>query len=298
MCLIIYSPNGEAVPHHRFMEGAYDNGDGIGIMSVSGVRRFLGRKAARRAYRYTASLAESREPFAVHFRWATHGRVCPENTHPFAIPGSPYLMMHNGVLWTASLATEAESDTAIFAKDIMPSYVPALDGAEGASALQEQLAYEAQGSKLLFLNTESGKFSIVNERAGLWYEGLWYSNDYSIPELYVPIRTSAAAPATTSFKSSLRQSIVGAYSRSLDRPAPSGPTLGRAPADEDDSYDAWFYRARMRELTGRPRGFDWQDRSTWDQYPIPGSWDDLHRENARDGEDDLRTGQDGVQQYI
>jgi hypothetical protein len=297
MCLIIHSPHGKAIPDDHFNAGARDNDDGIGIMSTDGIAKFVGKRRTKKARRYARRLAEAGIPFAVHFRWATHGRVGRANTHPFEIPGTDVYMMHNGVLWTAKDATDDESDTAIFARAVMPEYLQLSDTDPQWKA---QLELESSYSKLLLMNAVTGEWDIVNEYLGDWLGGLWYSNLYSVPWKDLPYKLQKAH-SKKYFSSALTGNTNLTATTSYALPSlPSGPTLRTG--DDSDELEDWYYQARARQARRDRGGFDWHDRDTWDRYPIPGSWDDrfppsdeIQGLSNPDDDDDVM---DGVQSYV
>jgi hypothetical protein len=181
MCLIAYSPDGALIPRAVHDTARRDNPDGIGVMSASGVERFLGRKAGKRAWRHMRRLSERGEPFGVHYRWATHGSVMLRNTHPFRSASGVHVM-HNGIIaLTAPDATAEESDTALFVRDWMQRAPDPKAGEDCAGYYEHIGKLIGFGSKLLVMG-ESGAFRIVNEWAGLWEGGIWYSNEYSLPD--------------------------------------------------------------------------------------------------------------------
>lgn len=284
MCLIIYAAEAALIPREQFWRGAQDNNDGIGIMSTDGVEKFLGRKMVRRAYAYARSLAAAGIPYGVHFRWATHGRVGKPNTHPFEIPGTAYWMMHNGILWTSSEATDDLSDTAIFARDVMPLY---MDWKQSGvdDAWLPTLEKEADYSRLLLLNEDSGEFAIVNEDLGQWDHGFWYSNAYSFALGSKPkVRTVPKAVYANTYASPGTELPRWPFG---EVPGPSGPGVDMR--SDDERLEEWYYRTRAAEMRGtRLPG--------WGDYPLPGSWDDRHAlaEDLPDAYDAL----DGVQQYV
>lgn len=285
MCLIIYSKTGDLVKESHFRQGAADNEDGIGIMSEDGIEKFVGRKKVRRAWSYLRRLTTRGIPYAVHMRFATHGVIGRPNTHPFLIPGSLTYMMHNGVLWTSVCATYADSDTALFARNIMPAYLAKRDS--GEMLWKHDLEVEASYNKLLLLDMDTRQFDIINEDLGTWLDGFWYSNLYSVPDKDKP--------------ASMRKSwkhLKWVSSPRLATPLPSGPTLRADAEDDDRRYDCYWQDKRS--------GFDWHDRATWDKYPLPGSWDDrfplaedVAENRAADADaTDEWDRMDGIQQYV
>jgi hypothetical protein len=148
-------------------------------MSRFGAEKFLGRKAGKRARRYLSWLVEKNEPYAVHWRMATHGEVTRNLCHPFRTQTGA-LVMHNGVITeTARYSSKEDSDTSLFVRDyLFDAPHPAADGALAYYRLIGTLI--GRSNKLLVLHDET--FHIVNEDSGVWSaEGIWYSNTYSLP---------------------------------------------------------------------------------------------------------------------
>lgn len=178
MCLIAYVKAGSAMPESYFRAAAHDNADGIGIMSADGVEKFLGRKMVKRAWRYTRRLHEANAEFAVHFRFATHGRVALINTHPFRTPDGNAYVMHNGILsnYTPKHGRDADmSDTRA-----MVEVMQGVD-VEGDAQYWDALADHIGWHNKLCVMSRDGQFRLVNEDAGDWISGVWYSQTYSLP---------------------------------------------------------------------------------------------------------------------
>ena len=175
MCLIVYSPNGLPTDYAVMAEAQKDNPDGIGVMSRSGVRRFLGPKMLKRAVGYVAYLAGKAEPYAIHFRYATHGAKDLSNTHPHESDAG-LAVMHNGVL--SGFANKASaSDTSQF----VSLYLRGVrDLSDCLPLLERAIGY---GNKFCVYSRELDKFWLANEDEGTWYEGIWYSQTYSLPWL-------------------------------------------------------------------------------------------------------------------
>lgn len=185
MCLIVYSPTGQLLDRDVFDYAQSVNSDGIGIMSRSGVEKFVGRRHRKRAWRHLRIVAASGEPYGLHFRWRTHGEINRANTHPFRAPESDAYVMHNGIIGlTANVAAASEedvSDTALFVRDYMigaPDQAHA-DYAGFYRTVGHMIGYE---NKLLVMHSQTGAFTICNANSGLWLKGMWFSNDYSLPE--------------------------------------------------------------------------------------------------------------------
>lgn len=187
MCLIAYSPKGAMIPRDVLAYACAQNGDGIGVMSSDGINKYLGKKALKRARRYIEKvLVPNNIPYAIHFRWATHGDVILKNVHPYITPDQSHWVMHNGVLGLTTAESSAEeSDTAVYVRKYMAEELPDfVDGKLRYIAIENQIGYS---NKFLIMDS-SGQFKICNESAGTWIEENWYSNTYSLPQSFIPAR--------------------------------------------------------------------------------------------------------------
>lgn len=181
MCLIIFSPTGALVDRSVFDHAHLGNPHGIGVMSRWGVHKFFGLMAEEDAWCHLSQLAESRVPYGIHFRLATHGEVTAENCHPFHAPNSDAVVMHNGVLGMPTTdPTSARSDTSLFVERHMA-------GAPGPEANSYGKYYRSisriigRHNMFLIFHTLTGEFTICNESSGEWADEHWYSNPFYLP---------------------------------------------------------------------------------------------------------------------
>jgi hypothetical protein len=103
---------------------------------------------------------------AYHFRIGTHGANDAANTHPWPA-GSGRMLMHNGVIhWLATDRRVSDSKRCgetIAKVDVFDRDTKELIGqAIGA------------GNKLVVMDGE--RWCVVNDHAGVWHEGCWFSN--------------------------------------------------------------------------------------------------------------------------
>lgn len=185
MCLIAYSPKGTMIDRSVLAYAYNKNSDGIGIMSVAGIEKFMGKKALKRARRYLETYLVPEEiPFAIHFRWATHGAICMANTHPYEAPTGQHWIMHNGILGvTSNEATAAESDTAVYVRKFLGD-MPGFDDTEFYKTVENHIGW---GNKFCIMDG-NGEFKLLNAGAGEWIDGQWFSNTYSLPTHKIPSR--------------------------------------------------------------------------------------------------------------
>ena len=304
MCLIAYNPTGTMLDRAVIHTANEINSDGIGVMSAAGVVKFMGKRKGKKLRRYLQTvLVPQSLPYAVHFRYATHGAVNEDNCHPFAIPDGRGYLMHNGVIsWCGYDAHK--SDTAVFTS-MLDDFTHSRD-----IAMRNELAkLIGYGSKLCIMDSDY-QFSLVNEDAGEWISGVWYSNTYSLPTSMQPksyykvrdgYRMDELAGESTTQYHSLQPSTTGPIQPYLRQHYLGNrmPMLNRTtggliiPADEDDYQDLDDAadlavqrddRADARLLLAAPTGYrDSEEiRSTKDYYA---SWErELAEQEAFDQE--------------
>lgn len=226
MCVIILSKQGSDLTIADFHEADRRNSDGIGIMSSEGTRKFMGKKRVRRAWAYYRKLHGLGLDVGIHFRMATHGDINTRSCHPFDVPGTGAVMMHNGILYTSQWADKDNSDSRILAERILPGFGSKYD-ALWTESLERLIG---NGNKLLVLDSE-GTFHIVNEKAGCWVtDRLWFSNTLSLSNK----RWTAPSKG------------LDALVKKKATPAVTGP-----------SWDVGKGRRASQW------GFDWHDTDTW-----------------------------------
>lgn len=112
-----------------------------------------------------------------HARLTTHGTTDKSNCHPFRVGGRrDTILAHNGILSNVNIGKgDNRSDTRVFAEDILPSRLYALDHRKKFKKLSKW----AGSSKIAILNNNPDlkkQLYIVNENLGTWSDGLWWSN--------------------------------------------------------------------------------------------------------------------------
>jgi hypothetical protein len=188
MCLIIANTTGERVPTEYIINAYSQNSDGFGIMySKLGLLRVKrGLFTIANILDIFEGLADAQIPYVAHFRYATHGTMNSANCHPFPISTKQggIAMAHNGTLLGTEWVSSKRSDTAILAgkitrhlekKHIAPTNLFEKD----IPFIEEHYGKAVGYDKLVFMNGK-GEINIFNEDCGLWMEGVWYSNLYSL----------------------------------------------------------------------------------------------------------------------
>lgn len=177
MCIAIYHPHDAPLLSKEVLKRcAENNDDGMGIMWASPngtIQMYKTLEDFESFYAVVASVQLLKYPFVLHFRLTTHGGTNIENTHPFFIPNTAgeWAMCHNGVI-SAMPTAAGKSDTRFFA-DALGELKPGwLENPAAVAMVEDTLG---KGNKVVMMNNK-GDVVILNENAGVWDDGVWYSN--------------------------------------------------------------------------------------------------------------------------
>lgn len=118
--------------------------------------------------------------FVLHFRISTSGGIPRQYTcHPFNVH-EKLGFVHNGIF--SGLGTTSMSDTQIFNRDILQKLPPNfLNITKAQEHISDYVVTSL--SKIVFMDN-IGKYTIVNEKKGIWEDGIWYSNYGYLPATY------------------------------------------------------------------------------------------------------------------
>jgi hypothetical protein len=182
MCIIAVKPEKVQFTKNQLKIMWDANPDGAGFMYAEGgkvhvVKGLMTLDALWNAIQEVGPLRK----LVLHFRIKTHGAVSPELTHPFWITKGELAMVHNGVIRAlVNETSEAESDTAVFARKLSNEYVHPLSAIRNGfhrDMLEAYIGY----SKVVFMDG-TGAHWTLNESLGTWHKNVWYSNDRFKPE--------------------------------------------------------------------------------------------------------------------
>jgi predicted glutamine amidotransferase len=176
MCLIIVKPPDKHITRKELSKGFLENSDGIGFMFVAD--RLIVKKGftSFRDFYKGFRNCEREHPntlFAVHFRLATHGdKHAIDMMHPFVV--NDVGVMHNGILSKyCTPKNSTMSDTALFCEKVIAGLPAGWLANTAILTLLENYAKE-EHSKFVFMSKEH--YCIINESAGEWKDGCWFSN--------------------------------------------------------------------------------------------------------------------------
>jgi len=182
-------PAGHVIPDEYIETSYFNNPDGLGISYIDNgelkIYKTLKFKHFKKQYKHiTKNYGD--KPMLVHFRAGTAGSVNLQNAHPFFIKDKEFAFCHNGTIYPLT-GDKNVSDTRRFNELVLKS-LP--DGFLKLKWLRNMINLFIGTSKLLFLDNK-GNYDIIKEEAGIWDNGIWYSNWYFKQKYGVNQRTGA-----------------------------------------------------------------------------------------------------------
>lgn len=165
MCVIVVKPAGKSLPTKTDLKRMFNiNHDGCGFATPSATYHTMDFEDF---YAHLKKVAK-KEPCIIHFRWATHGSVKVQNTHPFYDKATDTYFAHNGILGVEPKGDKTDSETA-FRKYLVPAIKKGgFDGDDLRYAVYNIIG----GSKFAFLH--GNKLKLFG--SFLEYGGCLYSN--------------------------------------------------------------------------------------------------------------------------
>jgi len=176
MCIAILNTKQTTLKKQLLKNCWENNGDGAGMLYIDNdnqLKVFKEMKSFNTFYDNYIDIKQKygKRNIVLHFRISTHGKINKTNCHPFLVDDN-LGFVHNGMIYNAPTSTEY-SDTYMFNETILKKFKP---GFEYDDDILDLLAdYIGNGSKLVFLNSND-EWAIVNEAAGHWNMGCWFSN--------------------------------------------------------------------------------------------------------------------------
>jgi len=175
MCLLIAKPaNTPAIPMSYIENAFINNPDGAGL-SYRKDGAIITRKTTRlKEFKSFMEELDNKYDAVIHFRFGTSGKKGVYNVHPFDVFGEgTQVVAHNGVFGDYSYYNTDESDTHLFVKLVLRNLPTNWYEFDGITELISNQC--GTRNKLVFLDKEAGLI-IINEEAGHYEDGIWYSN--------------------------------------------------------------------------------------------------------------------------
>jgi hypothetical protein len=170
MCLIIHKPADIEIPSWVIESAHESNSDGVGIMSEGSAlkwRHLEPETIIKKVAEYTD------KNMAIHFRYATHGKVNKSNAHPFRLKNKGYLM-HNGVL--SAYAPKDRKSNKSDTRNFVDTFCNPMISKHG-SIPKVALEREIWGSTICLMARDG----VISRYGSGWSEhyGLFFSNEYA-----------------------------------------------------------------------------------------------------------------------
>lgn len=181
MCLLCYYPPQAPTNLDALEISCLNNPDGFGWSALDAksgeIKTFHSMNADEVISTFETERKQNPDSYALfHSRLATAGTVTTDNCHPFRVGGGfNAVLAHNGHLPVDIRKGDKRSDTRVFAEDLFPERITALDSRKRFAKLEKW----ARGNKLVILSADprlQKPVYLVNEGSGLWDQGVWYSN--------------------------------------------------------------------------------------------------------------------------
>lgn len=189
MCIAVVCKPGKILTNEKLFRGWTGNPDGAGFAYVKDgkveiEKGFMKYNDFQKAYTAASDKYAAESPFLVHMRITTSGGTNSYNTHPFRVKGGA--MIHNGILFTPTgpqakgVDNQRKSDTHLMTT-VLHNVLVREDVLLAKEAIGKAIG---GGNKLCFLYDDA-EVVIVNEDAGDWIDGIWYSNSSCEVSRYV-----------------------------------------------------------------------------------------------------------------
>jgi len=205
MCLLAVCEPNHTPKREELQTASCKNPHGFGYAIVAGATIISNRGMSAR--KMIDEFLRMREQYPGgyamwHSRYATHGVKNEQNCHPYMVDGSDQIYLaHNGMLDIVPAQNDKRSDTRIFAEDWLPGIgIESLDN----PYMMEFISSWAYGSKICILSVDprlTYQMYLINENAGKWVDGVWWSNDgYKPAPIYVPTTTTTTITTSPAYQ--------------------------------------------------------------------------------------------------
>jgi hypothetical protein len=172
MCIIIYQSETGKVSEERLHESYTANPDGNGVLWANN-GRLICHKGNYSFEDFLVFYRRAVPPLVIHFRTASSGAISNDAAHPLFVNDNLAFAQNGNFPEYAdgeSGLTDVQRFNELFLKNIPFDFL-------GQSDIMEALESYCVNRmvKMVFMNN-FGKVKIINEAAGEWKDGCWFSN--------------------------------------------------------------------------------------------------------------------------
>ena len=175
MCIAILKTKDGNITDEQLLNCFDNNPDGAGLAYTKDNKIFIVKgifDATQFVEEYHKAVAEADGAMLVHCRIGTSGFKDYTNCHPHVV-SDECVMIHNGILSIDVPKDSKVSDTVLYVEQYLKPLPKDFMLNDGIMSLITD--HIGTGNKFVFLNNH-GDFSIANEKAGHWKNGVWFSN--------------------------------------------------------------------------------------------------------------------------
>ena len=189
MCLIIQANKPQVITNNMMNCAYLNNDDGFGIMFANKGKVQVQKIGKPKSFKAITKVWDNYKnldtPIGLHFRFNTNGESNKAMSHPYQILNKEehsrdVLVMHNGPQLPTPMIDDNKSDTHQFVKWILKPQLSNEPELLYNHDWQEMLADLIGSDKLLFLDSKTEEFTIINEEQGQTTDDMWLSNTYSL----------------------------------------------------------------------------------------------------------------------
>jgi hypothetical protein len=189
MCLIIQASKPQVITNNMMNCAYLNNNDGFGLMYANKgkvqVQKIGKPKSFKAITKVWDSYKDIDTPIGLHFRFNTNGESSKAMSHPFQVLNKEehsrdVWLMHNGPQLPTPMIDDNKSDTHQFVKWVLKPQLSNEPELLYNHDWQEMIADMIGSDKLLFLDSKTEEFTIINEQEGKTTDDMWLSNTYSL----------------------------------------------------------------------------------------------------------------------
>ena len=189
MCLIIQANKPQVITKNMMNCAYLNNDDGFGLMYANKGKVQVQKIGKPKSFKAITKVWDSYKdldvPIGLHFRFNTNGESSKSMSHPFQVLNKEensrdVWVMHNGPQLPTPMLEDKKSDTHQFVKWILKPQLSNEPELLYNPDWQEMLADMIGSDKLLFLDSKTEEFTIINEQEGKTTDDMWLSNSYSL----------------------------------------------------------------------------------------------------------------------
>ena len=189
MCLIIQATKPEVITENMMNCAYLNNDDGFGLMFANKGEVHVHKLGKPKSFKSINKLWDSYKnldvPMGLHFRFNTNGESSKAMSHPYQVltkeeSNRDIWLMHNGPQLPTPMIDSNKSDTHQFVKWVLRPQLLNEPELLYNPDWQEMLSDMIGSDKLLFLDSKTEEFTIINEEQGKTTDDMWLSNTYSL----------------------------------------------------------------------------------------------------------------------